>query len=270
MHFLFLDESGELRKPNNSSEQYFVVGGITIPASQWHQIQRELVGIKKSYKVDGELKWRFFGNKGKKHPLGHLDVISRDNLRTDMFGLINRYQSLKIICCVTNLNNAYSKHYINDIDNLYYHTYKPVTERFQYYLQDLSRAVGKTETGLIVCDQQSTGNKERRLRDLHQKLLDVGGSYTAKYENMVEGLMLAPSHHSVGIQLADLVVGAVGRYYNSGDERWFSHLESSWRKNPNTGKKEGWGLVQFPKEIQKDAESKISVLEPAIMTQSQR
>jgi hypothetical protein len=62
---------------------------------------------------------------------------------------------------------------------------------------------------------------------------------------LIEGLFLAPSHLSIGIQLADIVVGAVFRKFEHEDNRWFDLLEPSWRKSPK-GKKEGFGLIKFP------------------------
>ena len=246
MQFLFLDESGDPKGSKDGKSAYFVVGGVTVPAAQWHQIQKELSGLKYEYNISGELKWRYFGNRKGSNPISHLEMSQRDDLRQKVFAIINKYQSIKVISCVSDVASAYQKGFVNSVDDLYQYTYKPVTERFQYYLQDLSRTIGKLEPGLVVCDQQSCGRRDGLLRELHQRLLEVGRQNTSKYGNMVEGLMLAPSHHSVGIQLADLVVGAIGRYFNREDDRWFRLLDPSWRKNPANGKKEGWGLVGFP------------------------
>ncbi len=246
MHFLFLDESGDLKMPIEGNRDYFVVGGVTIPAAQWHQIQKDFACVKNEFNVHGELKWRYFGDRKGQHAISHLDIPEKEALRKKVFDIVNKYQSIKIMCCVTDIHHACQKYSLKSINDLYYYTYKPVTERFQYYLQDLSRTIGSAEPGLVVCDQQSCGMRDGLLRDLHQRLLQVEGQNTSKYENMVEGLMLAPSHHSVGVQLADIVVGAVGRFFNRKDDRWFQLLEPSWRRNPKTGKKEGWGLVRFP------------------------
>ncbi|MEI8124925.1 MAG: DUF3800 domain-containing protein, partial [Parachlamydiaceae bacterium] len=64
---------------------------------------------------------------------------------------------------------------------------------------------------------------------------------------LIEGLFLAPSHLSVGIQFADMVVGAVFRKFEHQNDRWFNLLEPSWRKSPQ-GTMDGYGLIKFPQK----------------------
>ncbi len=87
---------------------------------------------------------------------------------------------------------------------------------------------------------------DKILRQVHQKLLHSEGKFISSYDNFVEGLFLTPSHFSVGIQLADLVAGAVWRRFERGDSRWFDELEPSLRRSPS-GKIEGYGLIKSPK-----------------------
>ena len=148
--------------------------------------------------------------------------------------------------------------------------YKPLTERFQYYLQDLSRASGATFNGILVCDHRNP-RQDKLLRNFHQGLLKSNGRAVSKYSNLIETLFLAPSHQSIGLQYSDLVVGAILRFFEKGDEKWYSEIHKSIRRHPYSGKIDGYGLVKIPSEGWKenDAESRTS-LEPAILTQSQR
>jgi hypothetical protein len=50
---------------------------------------------------------------------------------------------------------------------------------------------------------------------------------------------------SFGIQLADMVAGAVYRSLKK-DMRFFKMIEGSFRTSP-TGRLDGYGLVKFPK-----------------------
>jgi hypothetical protein len=68
----------------------------------------------------------------------------------------------------------------------------------------------------------------------------------SSYGNMVEGLFIAPSHLSVGIQFADMVAGAVFRAYKANDTRFADQIQESFRTSP-AGVMEGFGLVKFPK-----------------------
>ena len=250
MQLFFADESGTAPPPDKTNTKYFVVGGVIIAEDQWHHIAHDLNHIKTSFSISGEIKWRFFGQKlgqeQKENNLKHLNFEQRDALRTAIFSIINKYQSMRLICTVTNVIEAYQRPYIKSSDDIYWYTYKPLTERFQYYLQDLSKLVGSKINGIIVCDHRARKDDEY-LRKMHARLLDTEDEYkNSSYKNLIEGLFIAPSHLSVGIQLADMVVGAVFRKFEHDDDKWFKLLEPSWRKSTE-GKKEGYGLVMFPK-----------------------
>ena len=62
----------------------------------------------------------------------------------------------------------------------------------------------------------------------------------------MESLFFLPSDISVGIQLADMVAGAVWRKFEKNDDRCYKMLEPSIRKSPS-GQIDGFGIVRFPK-----------------------
>jgi hypothetical protein len=69
-----------------------------------------------------------------------------------------------------------------------------------------------------------------------------------KLGRIVEGLFLGPSHYSIGLQCADLVVAATaaaerGIGQGSGYVR---SLEPRFARHPSTGAIEGVGLKRFP------------------------
>lgn len=245
MHILFIDESGALTpKDKTQPGAMFVLGGVVIPEDQWHHVSKELSQIKDQYKIDSEIKWRYFASR-KEGGIQHLDPILKEEVRTKIYSLITRYKSLKIISVVVDVNAAYELESIKDQNDLYWYAYKQLTERFQYYLQDLTRMVGSKINGIIVCDHR--GNKDDLLlRDLHQKLLSGGKFNQSTYDNLIEGVFLAPSHLSVGIQIADMVGGAVYRNYFSKDSRFFDQIKQSIRER--NGKIEGYGIVMSPKK----------------------
>jgi len=109
----------------------------------------------------------------------------------------------------------------------------------------MERESGQRINGLIICDHRNN-HQDERLRALHQRLVNSEGIFTSNYANLIEGLFLAPSHYSVGIQFADLVAGAVYRKFDAEDERFYALIEPLVRKSP-TGNAEGYGLVRLPK-----------------------
>lgn len=248
MHILFVDESGSAPEPDKVALQpYFVLGGIVIPEDIWAKMATDLARLKAHYGIGGEIKWRNFApdKGGKAHALSHLSAEQKDQLRTQLYEVIRRYKSVRLICVVANTARAFEKAYIQSADDLYWYSYKMLTERFQYYLQDLERVVGQKLNGMVVCDHRGPKDDER-LRELHHKLVNGRGGVISSYGNMVEGLFIAPSHLSVGIQFADMVAGAVFRAFKAQDTRFADQIQESFRTSPK-GEMEGFGLVKFPK-----------------------
>ncbi len=247
MHIFFIDESGTPPGPNGGKDKYFVIGGVVIPEQVWHRIRDALLGMKVRRQLRGELKWRYFTtqNTDKNNPMLGLSQAQRNEIRTEMYDIICSVKSIKTIACVACIEAAYAMPSIGNRHDLYHFTYKPLSERFQYYLQDLSRTVGRTETGIIVADHRGATDDER-FRGAHERLLYSGGDFCSNYANLVESLFFQPSVLSVGVQLADMVAGAVWRKYEKGDDYWYKALEPSLRKAPD-GRVDGYGIVKFPK-----------------------
>lgn len=249
MQLFFIDESGTIPPASKiGTVTEFALGGIVIPEDLWHEIDKELAQLKKKYSVTGEIKWRYFASpkpNAPSHPLSHLDSRRKEALRVELYHLITKFKSIRLICAIVDVRKAYDLSYVNDQNDLYWYAYKQMTERFQYYLQDLSRTVGSKINGIIICDHRQP-KEDDALRILHQKLLTGSRNNFSIYGNLIEGVFIAPSHLSVGIQFADLVGGAVFRKYARNDDRFFELIKNSFRKN-SAGKIEGFGLIRWPK-----------------------
>ncbi len=249
MQILFVDESGTPPPPAKQHDTpYFVLGGLVVPEDMWSKLAADLQRLKANYGIPGEIKWRYFAPQkpgAKPHSLSHLSDVQKEALRSSLYEAIRRYKSLRLICVVANVPEAYRLPYLRTADDLYWYSYKQLTERFQYYLQDLERTIGQRVHGIVVCDHRAPRGDER-LRELHNELLRGTRAAASRYENLIEGLFIAPSHLSVGVQFADMVAGAVFRRFKAGDNRFFSQIEPSFRRSPS-GRLEGYGLVKFPK-----------------------
>ena len=115
MHILFVDESGsppEIGK--TESQPFFILGGIVIPEDIWAKLATDLARLKSQYKIEGEIKWRYFApdKGGSKHALSHLPGIEREALRTALYQVIGKYKSVRLICVVTDTALAYRQPYI--------------------------------------------------------------------------------------------------------------------------------------------------------------
>lgn len=249
MHILFVDESGTPPNPGKAYPRYFVVGGVIIPEGGWASVRDALLGMKARRGIRGELKWRYFAptNVDERNPMRKLGQDDRDAIRAEVYRTICTIGSIKTIAAVCSVEAAYKVPGVTTQDDVYHLTYKVMTERFQYYLQDLSRALRRDEYGIIVGDHRGSRDDDKRLRGAHQKLLHSGAEFVSDYRNLIESLFLQPSNLSVGIQLADMIAGAVWRKFERNDERWFAHCESSFRRS-KSGELAGYGIVKVPKK----------------------
>ena len=248
MHILFVDESGSAPEADKATSQpYFVLGGIVIPEDIWAKMAADLARVKAHYAIEGEIKWRNFAPEkgGKPHALSHLSAEQKELLRVRIYEVIRRYKAVRLICVVADTAKAFEQGCINSADDLYWYSYKILTERFQYYLQDLERVVGQKLNGIVVCDHRGPQD-DQRLRELHHKLVNSKSGVISSYGNMIEGLFIAPSHLSVGIQFADMVAGVVFRSFKAQDARFSDQIKESFRTSPS-GVIEGFGLVKLPK-----------------------
>ena len=247
MYLLFLDESGTPPRPEKARGRYMVLGGVIIPEGAWVAVKNELSRIKKKYKVTGEVKWKFFGTGSKREDnnLSHLSNPEKDLFRADVFDIMTSRKSIKLLCCVTSIEAAYRMETVKNQDDIYSLTYKGISERFQYFLQDASRVIGQSQYGMIISDHRMQQDDDK-LRARHHDMIDNNTKYTSDYKNIIETVLFSPSHVSPGLQLADMVAGAVHRAYQYGEVRFAAAIRSAFRQSPN-GEISGYGIIKMPK-----------------------
>jgi len=245
MHLLFIDESGSLAPiGKHSPDDKFVLGGIIISESTWFKVNDDLTSLKKKYNVPGEIKWRYFyADKNKKTSLSHLSQLVKDNFRTDIFSIIARYKSIKIISVIADVTECYKRSHINSDDDLYWYAYKRIIERFQYYLQDLSKEAGGKMNGIAICDHRER-RQDKRLQNMHYRMMHGQDVHTSNFPNILEGVFIVPSHFSTGIQLADMVAGSIYRWFAKNDDRFYKLIIKRIRTSPR-GKIEGYGIAKL-------------------------
>ena len=245
MHIIFIDESGTPPKQDKDRPRYFVLGGAIIHEAAWHRIRDALLGLKAQYKIRGELKWRYFAqaNTDERNPMRRLLSDERDKIRHQMYEIMKN-TGVTTIAAICSAKAAYAMPSTTTMDDIYHLTYKALSERFQYYLQDL----GKTETGwaygVMVADHRGAAD-DLRLRRHHEMLVHSGAEFTSNYNNIIESVFMQPSNLSVGVQLADMVAGAVWRKFEKNDSKWFDIMEPTLRRSKHGGTA-GFGIVKVP------------------------
>lgn len=247
MLMCFIDESGTPAKLGATSPRFFVIAGVILPEERWHRISDQLHGLKTRWSYRGELKWRYFSpsNNDPTNPMADWSHDRRNEFREDAFKIISSDQSLKVVAGICDAPLAYQLPNIREQSDIYFGTYKVVTERFQYYLQDLRRESGTTFRGIVIADHRGRDD-DKTFRLQHQRLVYRDGPNTSTYKHLIEGLFLAPSHLSVGLQLADLAAGAIWRRFDADDRRWFDKIKGNLRTN-SAGHVDGFGIARYPK-----------------------
>jgi hypothetical protein len=246
MHILFIDESGTPPKPGVDRPSYFVLAGAIIHESRWHKIRDALLGLKARHGIRGEIKWRYFAatNTDDRNPMRKLDASARDIIRRDVYKIMVTHEvvSLAAVCSV---KAAYNMPSVNSQDDIYHLAYKVLSERFQYFCGGLTDTRTGSTYGIMVADHRGAQD-DKRLRKHHEMLVHSGAEFTSSYRNIVESLFVQPSNLSVGIQLADMIAGAVWQKYERKNDAWFKMMEPTLRRS-RAGKVDGYGLIKAPK-----------------------
>jgi hypothetical protein len=121
-----------------------------------------------------------------------------------------------------------------------------LAERFHHLLQ------AEDDVGMIVVDSRRR-EQDQRLRRFFADLTKDGTPYM-QLPRIVEGLVLGPSHYSIGLQCADLVVATTaGAERRSGQGRgYLRKVLPRFAMHPVTGELDGVGIKRFPEQVPRE------------------
>ena len=107
----------------------------------------------------------------------------------------------------------------------------------------------------------ATHNKETKLFQEIYKDIFLNDYFIKEYKNLKDTLNFEPSHHSVGIQLADYLAGCFNGFMKGFDrstEIFKNIIYPLVRKNPNEDTL-GWGIIEIPtnNKIRKNLRKKL-------------
>jgi hypothetical protein len=212
MHLCFVDESGTPAKPGRDTPRFFTIAGVIIPEERWHSVANRLQRLKTRTGYRGELKWRFFApnNKDEANAMVEWSQDQRNEFREQVFTVLTADRSIRIVAAICEASAAYALQNVKEQDNVY-----------------------------VVADHRGRGSDEK-MRLQHQRLVIEERAYTSRYNNLIEGLFLAPSHLSVGIQMADMVAGAIWRRFEHADSFWYDKIRSLAGRIRNSPLPQSW------------------------------
>ena len=241
MHLCFIDESGTPPSKPNANQPYFTLCAVIIRDDDWKDIARVIRGFCTRHKLRGELKWRYFSphNSSADNPMLGKSAEERKVLSLELAGIIAK-SPLTIIACVADIGAAFDYASVSSQRELYHFAYKPLTERFQYFLQD------HKSSGIIIADHRGRDD-DRLFRAHHDTLLAAQGNVVSRYNRLIEGLFLQDSCHSIGIQLADFAAGAIHRAYSTKDNDIAKIIRPRIRAKAD-GSVAGHGIIHHPRD----------------------
>jgi len=228
MYLLFVDESG---KPD---ERAFAVGGVAVRADEWGLLRDSWLAAlaAHAWPPDKELKWH--GTRTGEVPPALAD---------DVFAAI---ADSPITCFAVILKPLAAKQRRPDLfgspEDVYAQGLMWLAERYQRFL---SR---QDAYGAIVLDSRAP-ELDNRMRRFFEALQRDGTPY-ARLDRIVDSLLLGPSHHSIGLQTADLVIASAlaGRHVLGDASRWHKQLLPRFARHPDTGALDGVGIVEYPRK----------------------
>jgi hypothetical protein len=228
VHILFLDESG---KPD---EQVFAVGGIAVRADRWRELRERWDAALGEHRWpdDREIKW---------HGMQTGEVPPK--LTDSIFEAIAGAPVASYVAYLRPLAGRKTHEQLfRDEEATYRTALTFLAERFERML------AREDSYGVIVLDSRERA-KDDRLRRFFERLRAEGTEFL-ELDRLVDSLLLGPSHFSIGLQVADLVVGSsvAGRRGQLNDaSRWHKLLfERCFARHPDTGEVDGVGLKEFP------------------------
>ncbi len=226
MRILFLDESGRI-----GQDGLFALGGVAVRADDWRALRESWLAPLAAHGWDpaNEVKWH--GIKTGYVPPALADAVI-DGLARAPF---TAYVMLLDLVRGQELDE-----FFGTAERTYGTALMFVSERFHHLLE------AEDALGLVVADARHR-EEDASLRRYFGALTESGTRYM-KLDRIVEGLFLGPSHLSIGLQCADLIVSiTAAAERGSGQARgYLKQLLPRFATHPATGELDGVGIKRFP------------------------
>jgi Protein of unknown function (DUF3800) len=230
VHLLFLDESGRLEQ-----DGIFGLGGIAVRDTEWHRLRDVWQDTLRTHgwPLDLELKWH--GIRTGKVPPALASAIVAALAQ-------GPFKAYVVLLDLPRGRELFPEYFATPED-CYSTALMLLAERFHHLL------AAEDDVGLIVVDSRFRED-DSRLRRFFADLTESGTPFM-KLDRIIEGLFLGPSHHSIGLQCADLVTAiATSAERGNGQGRgYLKTLLPRFATHPATGSLDGVGIKRFPDTV---------------------
>jgi hypothetical protein len=214
MYLLYVDESGSVGDPK---QHFFVLAGFCVFERQGYWIAKELDKIAARFNPADPADVELHGN-----PMNTGKGIFRRFTKANRIEAIE--DALKIFLRSHPSNRLFAcvvrKIKVSPSDPVEF-AFEQLSSRFDHYLARLHKA-GDPQRGLILFDKSTY---ETTLQALATDFRTIGHKWGI-IRNFSEVPLFLDSKASRLIQLADLIAYVIFRYYESGDDRFFSIIKN--------------------------------------------
>ncbi len=222
MHLLYLDDSGSIA---NRNEEYFVLGGVSVPEASIHWLSEQLEGIAARIDPVHSRQVEFHASEifsGRQNPWNEFRVKEEraQIIKEVLLVLKNAYPGIVVFACAIH-KEPFPK------DDLMSKAFEDLSSRFNMYLHRLSTA-GKYEKGIIILDKTTYENS---LQELAKSFRIEGNRWGSRLKHIPEVPFFVDSKASRLTQLADHIAYAVFRRYNAGDLNYFNCIEDRFDRS---------------------------------------
>jgi hypothetical protein len=214
MYLLYLDDAGS---PGNTSEEYFVLGGVCVYEAQVEWFSRELDKLATPYNKNPE-DVEFHAStifSRREAPWKTLTINdARGLLKSVLQVAASSYDTTRLFACAIHKKSFPSADPVEV-------AFEDLCQRFDYFL-NRRRQQGDQQRGMIVLDKTT---RETSLQRLSREFRKVGTRW-GFLKNIADTPFFVDSRASRLVQIADHVAYAVFRRYNTGDAQYMDIIAS--------------------------------------------
>lgn len=215
MHLLYVDESGSAA---DSSQQHFVLAGVSVFERKTHWVEQDLNAIAsrfdsvRPHSVELHGSPMRSGKEGwKAHPLPERLAAINEALRKGVAA--HHPKGVRLFGAIVNKASLAGEDPV-------IHAFEQICSRFDLYLKRLYAKHKDPQRGIMVFDKSTT---EQRIQTLAREFKYTGHKWGTT-QNYAEVPLFLDSRASRLIQLADLVAYALFRKYERNDESFFTEI----------------------------------------------
>lgn len=222
MHLLYLDDSGS---PANQTEDFFVLGGVSVFEAQASFITNELDKLAIGIDATNPHQVEFHASEIFSRRTPPWKQMTKEEakgvIKAVLKVLVDSYETARAFACAIHKASYVGRDPIEL-------AFEDLCSRFDRYLARL-RNEGERHRGLIILDESS---HETTLQTMARDFRTLGTKWGV-IRNLADTPLFVDSRASRVIQLADHVAYAVFRRYNTGDTQYFDIIASKFDSDDN-------------------------------------